>query len=150
MSKITKTQITCPKCKNVKECSVYDSMNVTVDPKLKDEFMANKWNIFSCDNCDVAVPISSHVMYHDMTNKIAVWCIPDGDLSGHVKATEMYDRLLGPDNYLSNAIIVNSREDFLLMVHLCDKNGVPESQEGKEKFKQIIQEMRDLYRNKNN
>ena len=39
MSKTIKAEITCPKCKITQVCNIYASMNVSIDPELKKEFI---------------------------------------------------------------------------------------------------------------
>lgn len=146
MSKTIKTKITCPKCKIAQECILYASMNVSVEPELKKDFVSNKWNIFNCNNCENIVPILSNMMYHDINNEFVVWYAPKGIDDQEIKSAKRYNRLLGKGSYFSKPIVVENREDVILMVHLCDKNGPPKSDEERDKYFQAIKKIREIYR----
>ena len=144
MSKTIKAEITCPKCKITQVCNIYASMNVSIDPELKKEFISNKWNIFNCNKCGNVMPIFSDMLYHDMDSKFIVWYIP-------IESVETYDhKFLGKYPDFPKPIVVKNREDTILMVHLCDKNGAPKSEEEKDKYFQVIKEIRETYKKVDN
>ncbi len=147
MSEIIKGEITCPKCSNTQGCSSYSSINVSLSPELKSRFLSNEWNLFRCDHCGASIPIVSDMMYHDMVNQFIVWYIPNGDVDQKVQSLNKYNHLLGEGGYLARPIIVKNREDAILMVHLCDKNGPPISKEKERDYFEMIKAMRDLYEN---
>ena len=134
---INKENFTCPNCKHVQKCTIYSSMNVTADPELKEFFLSNKWNTFSCEECDTVVPFTDNMMYHDMTKKFVVWYKTD-DEEISKELVQMFNRSLGEGNYMSNPIIVSERFHALFMVALCDKNGAPKSEEEKNHYLKYI------------
>lgn len=148
MSKTIKTEIICPKCGVAQECFLYASMNVSIDPELKEEFMSNRWNILNCNKCGNTASILSNLMYHDMNKEFAVWYAPNGIDEQERESTKRYRRLLGRDTYFSKPIVVQNREDAMLMVHLCYKNGAPKSDEEKDKYFQTIKDIREIYKKK--
>ncbi|MGV8130610.1 MAG: CpXC domain-containing protein [Candidatus Pacearchaeota archaeon] len=146
MSQIIKGEITCPKCSNKQECSSYSSMNVSLNPELKNEFFSNKWNIFKCNACGISAPIMTDMMYLDMTNRFIVWYIPNGNIEQKIQHLKKYDRILENDNYYLNPIVVENREDTIMMVQLCEKNGPPISKEREKDYFEMIQAIRCEYK----
>lgn len=144
MSQIIKGEITCPECGNTQECSSYSSMNVSLSPELKNEFLSNKWNIFKCNECGISAPMLSDMMYHDMTNEFIVWYIPNGNIDQKIQELKKYDRILEKDNYFLRPIVVENRENAIFMVHLCEKNGPPVSKEREKDYFEMIQNIREM------
>ena len=143
-------KVTCPKCKSTQECSLYTSMNVSINPELKEYFVSNKWNILNCDNCGNISLILSDMMYHDMSNKFIVWYDPKNVVdSEYIKDMNRYDSVfkkLKTENYFSKPIIVKDRGDAIFMVHLCDKNGPPKTERRKNEYYRLIKDIREFYK----
>ncbi len=63
-------RITCSECKNTFETRFYNSVNVTLDPSLKDAILSRSLNNAFCPQCKAQVTIASGLLYHDMHNKL--------------------------------------------------------------------------------
>jgi len=56
--------ITCPKCNNRQQVTVWESLNVTLNPKLREDLLAGKMNSFQCETCGCAARIETPLLYH--------------------------------------------------------------------------------------
>lgn len=62
----------CPHCKTEQDVTYYQSVNVTLQPDLKDKVMSGKLNTNICTNCNKEIDIVSGLLYHDMINKLMI------------------------------------------------------------------------------
>ena len=76
MSKTILQTIQCTQCGYNQETTIWESINVTVDPQLKEKFFAGEINIFECENCGEHVFINAPLLYHDMTGEFCVQYYP--------------------------------------------------------------------------
>jgi len=76
MSRAQEEDITCPKCGLNQSVTYWTSINVTVDPELRQKLFAGEINVFRCSSCNTAAPLSVAFMYHDMTRQFCAWYYP--------------------------------------------------------------------------
>lgn len=76
MTKEIYINVNCPKCNNPQILKLYKSINVTLNPELKDELFAENINLFECLKCDFKSIYPSHLFYHDMDRKYIVYYLP--------------------------------------------------------------------------
>lgn len=152
MSKIIKQKIKCPKCNNEQECSLYSSMNVTLDPKLKEKISDNSFNLFECEKCKLKAPIGIECLYHNMDKggEFAVWYTPNGINESHKKFTEMGNRFLGVDSYTSRILFFKDRLGFILGVRLCETDGSPKTQDDVRKYYEEVKKIQETILQANN
>ena len=80
MSKTHIESIACPECGTTDDFTIYDSINISTDPELKESLLERELTTFICPNCRYEVQISSDLLYHDMRQNIFIWLkYPDGD-----------------------------------------------------------------------
>jgi len=128
MSKTVDLPVTCLKCNSSQDCTVYESINVTVHPELKDDFMTLKLNQFNCKKCDNESFINRPFMYHDMKGEFLIWFTPEAEPPEEWwESTKTVGRHMGPDNYFCHPIIVHDIMEAVFMVGICDKNGSPQT-----------------------
>lgn len=72
--------IGCMNCNETQEAIVYDSINVSLDPQLKEKLFRGEINIFQCKNCKEKIFIPIPLLYNDMERHILVWYLPFGYL----------------------------------------------------------------------
>lgn len=58
--------VECPRCGSMGKAIVWDSINVVLSPRLKEELLAGKLNRFHCDCCGFETCVSANLLYHDM------------------------------------------------------------------------------------
>lgn len=77
MSKIIEEKVICPKCGKEQIVKRYESVNVTLEPELKEVIKSGYFFAFTCEECGVKIPMLYSCLYHDMENKKMVWLVPN-------------------------------------------------------------------------
>jgi hypothetical protein len=83
-------------CGHETEFHYYASVNVDIDPKLKDKVLKRKINYFKCPKCGHKQELVARFLYHDMKKGLMIWVLPEserhapesdlGDASGKLHA----------------------------------------------------------------
>ena len=113
MTREIQVDVTCPACLFKDVVPVYTSVNVSMDPDLRDMIFEDELNRFSCPNCGKSIVLPVNLMYHDMDLKFAVWFSPQGEMSEEDRA--VFDKVaqaMGIGDYLSKAPSTYTWEDF--------------------------------------
>jgi predicted RNA-binding Zn-ribbon protein involved in translation (DUF1610 family) len=76
MTKERMEEIDCPKCGEKQTETLWDTMNVTLNPELKEKLFQGEINRFRCKNCGNEAYISLPLLYHDMGKKYCVQYYP--------------------------------------------------------------------------
>jgi len=76
MSHRTEQEITCPECGNEQRAFVWDSLNVSLDPSLRQRLFDGQINTFKCTSCGLEAFVSVPLFYHDMTRQLCVQYLP--------------------------------------------------------------------------
>lgn len=76
MSKISEKPFTCPYCGYEGEFKMYDSVNVTLDPKLRDKVISGKIFEWICPKCLQKISIRHDLLYHDMDKNFMIYYSP--------------------------------------------------------------------------
>ena len=69
-------ELTCPQCGNTQQVEVRDSINVTVDPNLRNRLFNADINIFACESCNRKAIINVPLLYHNMNRRYCVQYYP--------------------------------------------------------------------------
>ncbi len=69
MSLPEKIEIECPKCGEKRDTVVRRSVNVTLDPKLKEDLFNGRLNVFHYQKCEEEAFVPTDLLYHDMDKK---------------------------------------------------------------------------------
>jgi hypothetical protein len=69
-------ELTCPQCGNTQEVTVWDSLNVSIDPELRNRLFNADINIFKCESCDNKAIINVPLLYLDMNRQYCVQYYP--------------------------------------------------------------------------
>ena len=73
----TKSQrLKCPKCGHLQETVVWTSLDVSLDPKLREKLFNDEINVFVCDKCENKALINVALLYHDMHRQYCVQYFP--------------------------------------------------------------------------
>lgn len=96
MSICNTRQLLCQKCGEEFDVEVWDSVNVTLDPEMRDKVLSREIYEFKCPKCGEVHRIVYPFLYHDMKNKFMVH---SGSLGGMLDKAEFYkqpiDNLIG-------------------------------------------------------
>ena len=76
MSMPTRETISCPECGHEQEFTLWRSVNVTLDPELKDKLIDGRLTTCTCDGCGYETQVVFSLLYHDMDRKLVVWLVP--------------------------------------------------------------------------
>src|SRR3954468_18792636 len=76
MSRPTSQVIKCQKCGIPQEITMWGSMNVTLNPELRDQLIEGSLTRFVCKECGYSVPMVYPMLYHDMNRKFMIWLWP--------------------------------------------------------------------------
>ena len=76
MSSISTKPFTCPKCGHKGEFKMYNSVNVTLNPKLKDRVLNGDIFDWTCPKCGESLSVRYNLLYHDMENKFQIYYSP--------------------------------------------------------------------------
>jgi hypothetical protein len=66
----------CPDCQHRQEVTVWKTLDVTLDPGLRDRLFKGEINGFTCRKCGMAGRIKSSLLYHDMARQFCVQYYP--------------------------------------------------------------------------
>lgn len=76
MSKISTKELTCPSCGCKGDFRMYDSVNVSLDPQLRDEVLSGRIFEWKCPKCGDTVSVRYDLLYHDMDNAFQIYYSP--------------------------------------------------------------------------
>lgn len=65
-------EVTCPNCGQKQEQVIHNSINVTLNPELKQDLFDGEINRFECQYCAHNSIIPVPLLYHDMDREFAV------------------------------------------------------------------------------
>ncbi len=77
MSKISEKNFICPSCGHKGKFKMYESVNVSLDPKLRDEVISGKIFEWICPECSKSYNIRYDLLYHDMDNAFQIYYSPN-------------------------------------------------------------------------
>lgn len=77
MSKIVNIQ--CPACKKDGEFEVWESVNVTLQPELRNRLLTHDLFTYVCPHCKQQLVVAYSCLYHDMDRKFMVYLINKKD-----------------------------------------------------------------------
>lgn len=118
MSQPVKHSATCSHCGQKQEFSVWESINVTEEPKLKAQVLKRELNKFTCENCAGTVFVKHAIQYHDVAGKLMFW-LPESETSKPPLAEDSQVMgLMAASGYVFRR--VNSYNELVEKVRLFD------------------------------
>ena len=118
MSKRKSVKITCPKCKKESDYQIWESINVQIDPDMKEKVLNGEAFLFKCPDCGEEVYVFYSVLYHDMQKKMMIYLLPDDEkeikaaarfMSGKDERTAGLNLTVISEEY-NNRIVTSIRE----------------------------------------
>ena len=95
MTKFSKEQYECPYCKNMEENTMYETVNVTLNPSLREKVFSGEIFECTCTKCGKTTTILYNLLYHDMTNKFMIYFTPTDIESINQHFNELLSRYPG-------------------------------------------------------
>ena len=110
MSSFRNIKITCPACNTEGSYTVWDSVNVDLDPELKVKVMDGSLFTWVCPKCKKSFNAPYSFLYHDMAHNFMVYFESE---KSHIIPFAEYLRVMenGLDMNTITAMAVNFRED---------------------------------------
>ena len=71
--------IRCPKCEAEESVTLYDSINVTEEPALRDQLMANQLNAVHCEECGFDFRVDKRLLYNDAARRLMIYWFPGNE-----------------------------------------------------------------------
>lgn len=141
MSKWEDHTLNCPKCGNKVPARIYSSVNITIDPELRESVFRGTINEFTCEYCRLKLDVENDLLYHDVARQIAVWFKPDEPLDSDYKKVQAFFRAAGA-SYLADAPVENTWGAFVSKIMELEDNAAefsgtrtPEIATGSERHK---------------
>lgn len=76
MSKISIKSFTCTKCGHKGEFRKYDSVNVSLDPSLREKVLSGEIFQWECPKCGATLSVRYDLLYHDMDKDFQIYYSP--------------------------------------------------------------------------
>ncbi len=92
MSSISKVTVTCPKCQKEHPFTVWNSINTSLDPQMKEAVKNRSAFLFECPSCGEKTYADYGFLYHQMEDKIMIYYVTSDENS-----EEVYNMLTGND-----------------------------------------------------
>lgn len=90
MSINSKQTIKCPKCGQMSDITVWNSITVSDGKDLKEDLLAGKVNIFRCPLCEQVALMPTPLLYHDEEKRLMMSFSPCSDT---ILAEQLYDNI---------------------------------------------------------
>lgn len=123
MTLINSKEIKCLKCGYTFSAIVHDSINVSMLPHLKDEFLNGELNKTVCPECNTAYNLVGAVLYHDMHNGIMIQVLLSEEYSNNKEAAirEFTEKIRGNVSGLTGAMRKNFERYYFDIVFSLDE-----------------------------
>lgn len=73
MSQLRNEIIECPHCSKTGEFQLWSSVNVDLNPELREKIFNEELFMFRCPHCGMITEIPADTLYHDMKNKFMLF-----------------------------------------------------------------------------
>jgi len=90
MSKIETQKQKCLTCGKELEVKLWNSINISLSPELKEQ--VKNFSIFKvkCERCDKTINLEYKCLYHDMDKKLIIFSVQDSNLDECIQAVKMF------------------------------------------------------------
>ncbi len=79
MSQSKQYNIKCPSCGVQQDVELYEKIDVSADPELKQALMENRLNRIECMDCAASFRIDLPLLYSDLGNQVLIHWVPESD-----------------------------------------------------------------------
>ena len=73
MSQLRKENIECPHCHQEGEFDLWTSVNVDLNPELREKVFSNELFMYCCPHCGKVTGVPAGTLYHDMTHGFMIF-----------------------------------------------------------------------------
>lgn len=145
MSRIVIEKGVCPVCNKVSDFRIVQSINVPLNPELREQLVRGEINKATCSHCGEVSMIGMEVLYHDMDRGYSIVFGPNGVSEETKKSWPNKDHLVP---YFKYAFFADSLEEALMYILYCenDEHQVPQSIEERDAIQDKIKEAVEISR----
>ncbi len=127
MSKVNTVKVTCPKCNKESDFKIWESINVQLDPEMKDKVLNGEAFLFKCPECGEITQVFYTCLYHDMEKQMMIYLLPDDEkaikdaatfMSGMDPRSKGLDLTVISEQYSNR--IVTSLVELQEKIHIAD------------------------------
>ena len=112
MSRKTNIEVTCPACSTKYEVSIWQSINTTLDPEMKQAVRNRSAFQYTCPECGNQTYLSYGFLYHQMEDRILIYLA-----SNEADAEDMYKMLTDTDTFGPESFV---NQDYLIRILMSD------------------------------
>ena len=118
----------CPRCTYEQEVVVWDRVDVTAEPDLKERLLRKQLQTFDCENCGETLSVSDGLLYIDQENSLLIYRHPlfreaEAELLVQKDGLDQLNELVGDLSQWQNLRLVSGDNELLEKIHLQD-NGL--------------------------
>ncbi len=98
MSSKHKEKFTCPKCKAKGEFEMWDTINVDLNPEMREAIFSEEAFKYKCPECGSEITVAYDFIYHDMTHKFMImfeFFEPDDYICDSFDVPDIFETLKG-------------------------------------------------------
>lgn len=115
MSSITSQSITCPKCKFEGEFNMYNSVNVTLDPKLREKVLSGEIFDWTCPKCGEKYSIRHDLLYHDMDKEFQIYYSPNNCVESNKTISNLAKKCPGIRRKYRTVVTLNALREKIFI-----------------------------------
>lgn len=117
MSQLHKDPITCPKCHQEGDFEYWSSINVDLNPELKEKIFNEEIFIWTCPKCGATVYVPFGTLYHDMKNHFMIFFSHEDPEESKYELFEMPNGIGIEKGYTFRAVygIFNFKEKIMIL-----------------------------------
>ncbi len=76
MSQSTQQAVACPECGAISTATLWQSVNVTLNPELKEQVFSRELFEHTCPQCGETTHLFYPLLYHDQDRHLLIWMLP--------------------------------------------------------------------------
>ena len=87
MSRHHMEKVTCPSCHHEGDFELWDSINTTLDPEMKEKVLNQSIFLYTCPSCGKTFRLDYSTLYHQMEDLIMIYLVSESEVE---KTYEMF------------------------------------------------------------
>lgn len=112
MSRKTTVEVICPACSRRHNVSIWQSINTTLDPEMKQAVRDRSAFLFTCPDCGKQTYLSYSFLYHQMEDRILIYLADNEE-----DAEDMYKMLTDKDTFGTESFI---NQEYLIRIVISE------------------------------
>ena len=110
MTRKSEEGFVCPVCGHPGKGVIYDSINITLDPQLKEGILDGTLFDLKCENCGEVLDAPEELIYHDMDQQTMFFLQPVGLREKWPEITEQFQKLLATHMQIKDLFDADTEE----------------------------------------